>query len=61
MALFLASDRNGKAEYRNFERDYKISSPLKCSVAWNHAAAPLDEMRLYILHSAVIQGLKNRN
>lgn len=28
---------------------------------WNNTAAPLDEMRLYILHSAVIQGLKNRN
>jgi hypothetical protein len=28
---------------------------------WNNTAAPLDEMRLYILHSAVIQGLRNRN
>ena len=28
---------------------------------WNNAATPLDEMRLYTLHSAAIEGLRNRN
>jgi hypothetical protein len=28
---------------------------------WNNAETPLDEMRLYALHSAAIEGLRNRN
>lgn len=28
---------------------------------WNNAAKPLDEMRLYAIHSAAIEGLRNRN